>query len=137
MKTLVIYYSYSGHTKSFAEKTAMDNSADIVEIKDAKRPGILKAFSAGCFAAIREKAWPIMPIEADFASYDCLILLSPIWASHVPPAVNACLALLPAGKTVSVKLISGSGKSGCKERLEAAIKAQNCTSDGIEDIKAS
>ena len=32
---------------------------------------------------------------------------------NVPPAVNALLELFQKGKTVSVKLISGSGKSGC------------------------
>jgi Flavodoxins len=136
MKTLVIYYSYSGHTKVIAEKIAIDEAADVSEIKDIKRPGVLKAYSAGCFTAIKGKAWPIASLAVDLTVYDHLIFLSPIWAGNVPPAVNAFLELLPEGKSVSVKLISGSGKSGCKERLEAAIKAKNCTTDSIEDIKS-
>ena len=136
MKTLVIYYSYSGHAKRLAEKIAVTESADMVEIKDVKRPGTLKAYTAGCFAAIKGKAWPIMPIAADLTVYDRLILLAPIWASNTPPAVNAFLALLPTGKTISVKLVSGSGRSGCQARIEAVIQAKDGISEGFEDIKA-
>ena len=136
MKTLVIYYSYSGHTKALAEKIATDESADIVEIRDVKRMGKLKAYSVGCFAAIKGKAWPIEPVEADFAAYDRLVLFSPIWAGNTPPAFNAVLALLPEGKTVSVKLVSDSGKSGCQERLEAAIREKGCIPEGFENIRA-
>lgn len=136
MKTLVIYYSYSGHTKTIAEKTAADESADIVEIQDAKYPGKLKAYFAGCLAALRGKAWPIAPLGTDLTPYDHLILLSPIWAGNTPPAFNAFLSILPEGKTVFVKLVSGSGKSSCQKRIEDAVKAKKCTSKGFEDIKA-
>ena len=137
MKTLVVYYSYSGHTRAFAEKMAAAESADIAEIKDAKRPGALKAFSVGCLAAIRGKAWPITALVVDWTPYDRVVLLSPIWAGNVPPAVNALLACLPEGKSVCVKLMSGSGKSGCQARIEAAIQARGCTAQSVEDIKAS
>jgi len=136
MKTLVIYYSYSGHTKTIGEKIALDESADIAEIKDVKRPGKFKAYSSGCFAAMKGKAWEIMPIKVDLTMYDKIVLLSPIWAGSTPPAVNAFLNILPEGKTISVKLISGSGKSSCRERIEGAIKEKGSISEGFEDIKA-
>ena len=136
MKTAVIYYSYSGHTRKIAEELAAKESADIAEIKDVKRPGKLKAYVSGCFAAMRGKAWPIQPLDTDLSEYDRLILLAPIWAGNPPPAFNAMLEQLPNGKTVAVKMISGSGKSGCKDRLEAAIKAKDCVFESYEDIKA-
>jgi flavodoxin len=147
MKTLVIFYSYTGHTKAIAQKlaatlnagAAADPSgggpADIAEIRDARRPGMLKSFFVGCPAAIMRKSWPIIPLSADPAAYDKLILLAPIWANNVPPAVNAFLEKLPEGKAVAVKLISASGKSGCGARLESLIAAKKCKLDGIEDIK--
>jgi len=63
-------------------------------------------------------------------------LLSPVWADNPPPAFNALLEQLPEGKSVSLRMISASGKSGCKERLETAIKARGCTLESFENIKA-
>jgi len=52
MKTLIIFYSYTGNTKRLAQELATREAADIVEIKDLRRPGILKSYSLGCFAAM-------------------------------------------------------------------------------------
>lgn len=136
MKTLVIFYSYTGNAKRLAQELAAKEAADIAEVKDVRHPGKLKAYSLGCLAAMRGKPWPIQQTEADLTVYDRLILFSPVWASNPPPAVHALLERLPKGKTVSVKMISASGSSGCRERLEAAIKAKGCTLEGFEDIKA-
>lgn len=136
MKTVVIFYSYSGSTKAIAGELAAKESADIIEIKDAKRPGKLKAYTAGIIASIRGKAWPINPLGADLTKYDRLILLAPVWADNPPPAFNAFLEKLSGGKTVSVKMVSASGKSNCKDRLEASIKGKGSILERFEDIKA-
>ena len=136
MKTLVIFYSYTGNAKRLAQEFAAKEAADIVEIKDARRPVKLKAYSLGCFAAMRGKPWPIQPPEVDLAAYNRLVLFFPVWAGSPPPAIHAVLTQLPDGKTVSIKLVSASGKSNCKERLEAVLKAKDCTLEGFEDIKA-
>ena len=49
---------------------------------------------------------------------------------------NAAIALLPAGKRVALTLVSASGTSECKEKVEAAIRAQGCEVDGFTDVKA-
>lgn len=136
MKTIVLFYSYSGNTKAVAEELAGKENADIAEIKDVKRPGKFKAYTAGCFAAMRGGAWRIQPLGVDLSAYDGLILLSPVWAGNPAPAFNAALERLPQGKTVSVKMISASGKSSCRERLETAIKAKGGVLESFEDIKA-
>ena len=136
MKTLIVYYSYSGHTKKIALALAEKKSADIMEIEDVKRPMKLKAYTAGLLAAMRGKTRPIKPFTANMAEYDSLMLLSPVWADNPPPAFNALLEQLPEGKSVSLRMISASGKSGCKERLETAIKARGCTLESFENIKA-
>jgi len=136
MQTLVIFYSFSGRTKAIAESLAAEESADIVEIKEIRRTVKLKAYTRGIVASIRGKSWPIQQIEADYPAYDRLILLGPIWANNAPPAFNAMLEGLPEGKAVIVKMVSSSGKSDCKERLEAIIKAKGSTLESFEDIKA-
>ena len=136
MKTLVIYYSYTGHTRAAAQAYGAEEAADILEIKDVRRSGKLKAYSRGCFAALRGKGWPIQPLETDFAAYDTLALFSPVWASNPPPAVNAMLAQWPEGKTAAVRMVSASGKSSCRERIETLLKQKNCDLVSFEDIKA-
>ena len=135
MKTLVIFYSYSGKTKGIAEKLASDESVEIAEIKDVKRPGKLKAYSTGIFAAGTGKAWPIQPLGVNLADYDRFILLAPVWANNPAPPFNAMLEQLPDGKAITVKMVSMSGKSACKERLEKVIKSKGCILENFEDIK--
>ena len=136
MTTLVIYYSYTGHTRAAALAYGAEEAADVVEIKDVRRPGKLKAYSRGCFAALRGKGWPIQSLDSDPDSYDKLVLFSPVWAGNPPPAVNAMLAQWPEGKTVSVRMVSASGKSDCRARIEAALTRKNCTLESFENIKA-
>ncbi|MDR1700450.1 MAG: hypothetical protein LBR68_04590 [Lachnoclostridium sp.] len=136
MKTLVIYYSYSGHTKEKASSYAKEESAELTEIKDGKRPGKLKAYIRGCFAAIRGKAWPIQPIDMNLTSFEHLTLFSPVWAGHMPPAVNALIEQLPNDITLSVRMVSSSGESDCKERLERILKSKGCTLADFENMKS-
>ena len=136
MKALVLYYSYSGHTKAIAEDLAAKEPSVLVEIKDVRRPGKLKVYTAGIIAAIRGKAWKIQPLDIDWAEHEDAILLSPIWAGNTPPAFNTALKLLPEGLGVSVILVSASGVSDCEERVGAAIIAQGCELNNIEDIRS-
>ena len=136
MKTLVIFYSYSGKTKVIAQEFATKESADIAEIKDARSLGKLKAYTAGIVASIRGKAWRIQPLSVDLTKYDRFVLLAPVWADNPPPAFNALLELLPERKSIAVKMVSMSGKSNCRERLEAAIRAKGGVLESFEDIKA-
>ena len=136
MKTLVVFYSYSGNTKKIASELAANEAADICEIKDISRPGIIKAYTKGILDTVRGKSRPIQSLNTDLAAYDCLFLLSPVWAGNPPPPVNAALEKLPRGKTVSIKMVSASGKSDCKERLEKVLAAKGCVLADFEDIKA-
>ena len=136
MKTLILYYSYSGHTKAIAKELAAQEAAEIAEIYDVKRPGKLKAYTAGIIASVKGKAWPIQPVDVSFAEYDRLILFSPVWAGKTTPAFNAMLEQIPEGKTIDIKLVSGSGESSCKERMEEIIKGKGSVLESFEDIKA-
>jgi len=135
MKKLVIFYSYTGHVKSLVQTFAKKETADIMEIKDVHRPSTLKAYTIGCFASMRGKSWPIEPLKADLKEYDRIILFSPVWANNPPPVVNALLDELPGGKAVAVKMVSASGKSGCKDRIAAVLKNKGCTLESYEDLK--
>jgi hypothetical protein len=135
MKTLVLYYSYSGHTKKLAEAIAKKDAADIAEIKDVTRPNVFGAYAKGGMLAIKGGEWPVQPLGVDLATYDRIVLMSAVWAGNPTPAVNSVLADFPSGKTVSVKMVSGSGHSKCKENVETIIIAKGCVMESFEDIK--
>ena len=137
MSTLVIYYSFTGNTERLAKKFADDESADLVRLKDKTKTGKPKAFLVGCPLAIAGKSWPVQPLKANVFSYDRVVLMAPVWAGNVPPAVNSLWDMLPAGTALEVRLVSGSGKSECRERLEKNLKAKGCRLVGLKDIKAS
>lgn len=134
MKTLVIYYSYTGHTRKLAAELAGKEGADLYEVLDAKRPGVLKAYTAGCVAALRMKRAAIRPITVELDSYDTIIVMSPIWAGHPAPAINSVLDRLPAGKTVRFRMVSASGGSGCRDKVLTLAREKGCTAE-FEDIK--
>ncbi|MCL1803895.1 MAG: hypothetical protein FWG30_09755 [Eubacteriaceae bacterium] len=136
MDSIVIYYSFSGNTRKIAEGIAASEGADILEVKDAQPVGKLKAYTSGIFAARGGKQWPIQPVGKSLESYSRFILLAPIWASNPAPAFNTLLNMLPEGKTVAVKMVSMSGKSNCKERIQTAISAKMGVLESFEDIKA-
>jgi len=135
MSQLIIYYSYSGKTRKIAEDLAKKESADIYEIKDIRPVGKLKAYTAGIFAAAKGKTWQIKPPDIDIASNDKITMLAPVWANNPPPAFYTMLEYLPSGKPVSIMMISASGKSNCKARLEAIIESKGSTLVHFEDIK--
>ena len=135
MSHLVIFYSYSGSTKGIAEDYAKKEAADVYEIRDTKRPGKFKAYTAGVIASIRGKAWTIVTPDIDLASFDRITLFAPVWAGNPPPAFNAMLELLPSDKNISIKLVSASGKSECREKLDIFMKNKGSTLESFEDIK--
>ena len=136
MNHLLAYYSFSGKTKKIAEEMAKKESADTFEIKDIKRLGKLKVYTAGIVASIKGKAWLVKPPDIDINKYDKITLLAPVWANNPPPTFNAILEYLPTGKPISIIMVSASGKSNCKDRIESVIKSKDCTLESFEDIKA-
>ena len=136
MKTIVLYYSYSGHTKKVAEKLARTQGAELVEIKTKVRRPMPLLFVYDCALALMHKTTAIEPIQQDLSAYDMITLASPVWASNPTPAFNAALKLVPKGKKLQVVLVSGSGST--KRSIVATkhrIKDQGCKLMSYEDVK--
>jgi hypothetical protein len=78
-KTLVIYFSRLNYTKRIAYKTADENAAQIAELKTKEMTsGTLGFWWCGRFAMHR---WGMetLPLGVDLASFDKIILVTPIW----------------------------------------------------------
>ena len=137
MKTLVVFYSRTGHCKALAQARAEKESADLAEIEDAVHPKGPKDYSEACTLAIGGKPWPIKPVQADLPAYGRIALYSPVWAANTPPAVNAFLDLLPAGMPVAAVMVSASGMSGCEPRLAAALQARGGNLESFEEVRGA
>ena len=138
MKTVVLYYSYSGHSKKVAEKMATKQGWELVEIKTKVRRPMPLLFVYDCALALMHKTTAIEPITQDLSAYEMITLVSPVWASNPTPAFNAAVKLLPKGKKVQVIMVSGSGLGATKRSEKATkhrIREQGCTVVEYKDVK--
>ena len=86
MRTLVVYYSLTGHTKGIAEWIARECNADIDQIKDAKsRSGAWAIIATGAEALFKRPAL-IQPAKKDPAQYDLVIIARIMHQTHAQVA---------------------------------------------------
>jgi flavodoxin len=113
MKTLIVYYSYSGHTDHVARLWAdkLKATGEVV-IRRLRPKQEMTSFGSQCKAAFTgQKAELEEGMDYDVSPYDLIIIGSPVWAFAPVPAINTYLAKVNGlhGKKVVVLLTSGSG----------------------------
>ena len=80
MKILVVFYTRTNHTKSVADSIGAKCSADILQIKDARRStGVLNYLTIAKDAILKRQGG-IQPVNKNAAEYDLIILGTPVWA---------------------------------------------------------
>lgn len=93
MKTLIIYYSFSGNVKFIAETMAKEIGADLLELKpekEIKTKGFLKYFWGG--RQVMMKIAPkLLPLSKNPDDYDLLIIGTPVWAWNYCPPIRSFL----------------------------------------------
>ena len=137
MKTLVVYYSFSGHCKKYAEELAAAQDLDLLELRDEKKMNMLRAFYPGCPNAMKRAPARLADFAYNWPDYDELVFVVPVWAGCPAPALNNCIAVLPQGKEVTLVLLSGSGSSAkSREGTIALVESRGCTVSEYRDVKA-
>jgi flavodoxin len=91
-KKLVVYYSYTGHTKMIAESIKDQLNCDILEIEPEE------AYSKNYDLVVNEeqnntnsKTPKIKDIKIDLSKYDTIILGSPVWWYTLAPVIRTFL----------------------------------------------
>ena len=135
MNELVLYYSYSGNTKKIALDMAAKYNLTSCEVIDDVKPGKFEAYTRGCYKAMKGMAFPIKPLSLNLAEHKTVFVFAPIWAGAIAPPMNAALAKLPANTKISLRLVSGSGRSN-KIKITEHITALGLEILDYEDIKA-
>ena len=92
-KILVVYYSKTGNTERAARDVATALSADIERIVDKKKRDGFFAFFASGRDAMAQKQTAIEPLSKDPASYDLVVVGTPVWAGNITPAIRTFLEM--------------------------------------------
>jgi len=116
MKSLVVYYSNTGNTRHIADLISYGLSSDVAEIKEEKnRANEFSLYFLGSIEAILNLKSKIKPITKDYSKYDLVLIGSPVWAGHIPPAVRTFVEENKINfKNYAIFSTSGSGEDSKK-----------------------
>lgn len=131
MKSLITYYSYSGHTDKVAQIFAgvLREKGEVV-IQKIRPKKEITSFMGQCRAArMHQRAELDGSVIFDVASFDMIVIGSPVWAFAPVPAMNTYLDKITglAGKRAVVLLTSGSGLgvNACFKNIARLLKEKN------------
>jgi hypothetical protein len=92
MRTLVVYYSFTGNTRNVAERAARDLGADIAEVLSARYESGGLRFLLAAFDSWRGRL-PAIGVSGPLPDeYDFVLLMSPVWVGHAATPMRAYLA---------------------------------------------
>lgn len=93
-KKLVVFYSYTGHTKMIAESIQKKLNCDILEIKPVKEysKDYNQVVSEEQNNSSSNKKPEIQKIDKDLSKYDEIIIGSPVWWYTIAPVIRTFLA---------------------------------------------
>lgn len=119
MKTLLVYYSWTGNTRKLAQKITSKLKCDVEEIYEkGKRKGKLN-YVIGGFEAMFGMKSRIEKPKRNPSEYDMVLLGGPVWAGRITPALRSYLS------EVEIKrygLFLSMGGKDCSEAVKAVQK---------------
>lgn len=114
-KTLVVYFSHSGNTRTVAEQIQKATGADVFEIETAKPyPKEYQALTEQAQKEIRANYRPALKnLPAEIESYDLIFIGSPCWWGTVAPPVATFLGSFDfTGRTLAPFMTHGGSGMG-------------------------
>ena len=135
MKSVIVYYSYSGNTKKVAEVLAgylkEKGEVELWGIKALDESGNFFAQSA---RALRKKRAEIAAMNYDLRGFDLICFGTPVWAFAPAPAMNTyldiCLDLENKGVVLFTTYGSGTGNERCLQFMQGLLAKK-----GVRDFK--
>jgi len=91
MKSLVVFYSRSGHTKKVAESISAGLGAEIEEIIDTKKRSGPIGFMVSGKDAVQKKLTKLRESSKDPGDYDIVIIGTPIWVGAMSAPIRTYL----------------------------------------------
>lgn len=107
MKTLIIYYSLTGTTRTLARRLATALDADLTELTCKRYSRGVFGYLMAAFDSLRGHL-PDIGAAPSAQGYDLVLLGAPIWVGRPAPPIRAYLATRPdLPERVGVFLTSG------------------------------
>ena len=91
MKSLIVFYSRTGTTKTVAQKLAEKLNADLEEITDKDTRKGLFGFLRSGKQGMKGLLTKIEPTQKDPAAYDLVVIGTPVWAGRLCSPVRTYL----------------------------------------------
>lgn len=132
MKTSIIYNSYSGNTRSVAEKVHAACGGNLIEVKSNEYSSRIAAYTVGCYRAMKGMCDPIEPAAIDVAADDLIVIGTPVWAGRATPAINAAVEALQGcqGKKAVIFATCGGKERETLPVLKKALEARGVSVAG-------
>jgi len=122
---LIVYYSYTGSCTAAAEYLQEKVGGELLFLQEEKpfSKNII-GYIQGLFAALGGKSSNLAEdISCKVAEAELIYLITPIWASATPPAINAFLQQAELeGKKINVLTVQGNAKLAGSEKVFYSIK---------------
>ena len=135
MNYKVVYFTRSGNSKRIAEKIGNKLSCQVIQITDNMNwDGVLGYIKAGFYAS-QNKAVDIK-IHENISDSDELIVVSPLWAGGLAPAIRIFLKTITLDR---IHLVVTSGGSAIKnasgfKSVNNIMKNKNNEDNVINDL---
>jgi menaquinone-dependent protoporphyrinogen IX oxidase len=92
MRSLVVYYSFTGNTRTVAEHAARELDADTAEVRAPRYESGGFRFLRAAFDSWRGRLPAIEVSGRPPEEYDAVLLMAPVWAGHAATPMRAYLA---------------------------------------------
>lgn len=134
LKIAYIVYSRTGKSRQLASLLHAHTGGDIFEITEKRPVGENALFLWGALGASLSREQKIEPVEIA-GDYDVLILLMPVWAGGIPPAVRAFLHAHVLGDKYVLCILTHSGKPGdAKDKMFKLLMASGVPFPVMMDV---
>ncbi len=111
MRTLVVYFSRTGHTRQLAEEIAGRCGADVDEIRESRSRRGLWGYLQSGWEALHRAAPPVRPAGKAPSEYELVVIGTPVWNFSLAGPVRS-YARQHAGEFKRVAFFCTEGGSG-------------------------
>lgn len=113
MKTAVVYFSRTGNGERIGKKLSDLTQYELYRIKDdMKWKGIFGYLKGGSYSMKWRKVNTFIEPDVELEAIDQIILVTPMWAGNIAPAVYSYLLDHPKVVKKTILLIQSAGTEG-------------------------